>query len=77
MEFFLICSNPRCRYLINLQSGTQVLERSKLPLDECPECGHPWSGNCPFCALPLESDMRETQPICSHCGRALQPEKSE
>jgi predicted amidophosphoribosyltransferase len=76
MEYFLICTNPRCRYLVNLRTGTRVLERSKLIVDECPECGHPWSANCPFCGLPLDSDTRGTPPLCTHCERSLLPEES-
>src|SRR5947209_3611195 len=53
MEYFLICTNPTCRFIVNLREGAQVLERSKLVLDECPECGHPWSSYCPFCARRL------------------------
>ena len=32
---FLICSNPKCRFVVNLREGAQVLERSKLVIDEC------------------------------------------
>jgi hypothetical protein len=38
MEHFLICRNPRCRYIVNLREGAQALERS---IDECPKCGYP------------------------------------
>jgi hypothetical protein len=71
MESFLICTNPRCRNLINLREGAQVLERSKLIIDECPECGHPWSSYCPFCGLPLESTRQNDSSRCSHCHRDL------
>ena len=73
MESFLICSNSKCRYLINLREGVQVLERSKLVLDECPECGHPWSSYCPFCARPLEATARGDLYFCLNCKENLRP----
>jgi ribosomal protein L37AE/L43A len=71
MESFLICTNPKCRYLISLRDGAHVLERSKLVLDECPECGSQWSSHCPFCHGPLEVKLHENLPHCSHCGQML------
>jgi tRNA(Ile2) C34 agmatinyltransferase TiaS len=77
MEYFLICSNPKCRYLINLREGAQVLERSKLVLDECPECGHQWSSVCPFCGHSLQTDLREIPHRCARCARALVAENPQ
>lgn len=71
MEHFLICGNPRCRYIINLREGTEVLERSKLVIDECPECGNQWSSYCPFCGRPLQVTWENEVPLCSHCTRTL------
>jgi hypothetical protein len=75
VEPFLICTNAKCRFIVNLREGGQVLERSKLVINECPECGHPWSANCPFCGLPLDYDTCGTPPLCTHCGRSLLPER--
>jgi|HubBroStandDraft_1064217.scaffolds.fasta_scaffold926812_1 transcription elongation factor Elf1 len=74
MEHFLICTNAKCRFLVNLREGAQVLERSKILIDECPECGHPWSSYCPFCGRPLENIERGNLSHCSHCGRDLRPD---
>lgn len=71
MESFLICTNPKCRYLVDLQESGQPLERSKLILDECPECGHQWSSACPFCRQPLTTKLRNIPHRCSRCGQAL------
>jgi len=73
MESFLICTNSMCRYLVNLLERVQVLERSKLVIDECPECGHPWSSACPFCGRPLEAIRRGNLSRCLHCKESLQP----
>jgi len=74
LEHFLICANSSCRLIVNLREGGQVLERSKLVIDECPECGNPWSSCCPFCDRPLEVVSRDNLSFCSHCNRPLQPE---
>jgi ribosomal protein L37AE/L43A len=71
MELFLLCTNPKCRYLVSLRDGGQVLERSKLVFDECPKCGHRWTSQCPFCDKPLEVTLHEKLPQCSHCGHTL------
>jgi hypothetical protein len=71
MEYFLICTNPRCRFIVNLREGAQVLERSKLVIDECPECGHPWSSYCPFCGRPLEATRRGDFYHCLNCKENL------
>ena len=77
MDSFLICTNPRCRNLINLREGTQLLERSKMIIDECPECGAAWSSYCPFCDRPLEAVARGNLSHCSHCRRELLPDAHE
>lgn len=73
MEYFLICTNPSCRFIVNLREGAQVLERSKLFIDECPECGHPWSSYCPFCGRPLEAAQRGNFYRCLSCSENLRP----
>jgi hypothetical protein len=76
MVSFLICTNPKCRYIVSLRQGTQVLDRSELVIDECPECGHAWSSVCPFCARPLEVTGRGSISHCLHCKEKLLPLKS-
>jgi hypothetical protein len=71
LEYFLICINPACRFIVDLREGRQVLERSKLVIDECPECGNPWSTYCPFCDRPLEVVQRGNLSFCSRCSRSL------
>jgi hypothetical protein len=74
LEYFLICTNPACRFIVDLREGAQVLERSKLVIDECPECGNPWSSYCPFCDRPLEVVQRGNLSFCSRCSRSLHAE---
>jgi len=74
MEYFLICTNSKCRFIVNLREGVQVLERSKLVIDERPECGHPWSSDCPFCGRPLEATGQGNLSRCLRCNRELRPD---
>jgi len=74
LENFLMCTNPKCRFIVNLREGAQVLERSKIVIDECPECGSKWSSYCPFCEQPLEVVCRGGLSFCVRCNRSLQPE---
>src|SRR5437773_415906 len=73
LESFLICSNPKCRYLVDLKEGTQVLDRASLIIEECPECGYPWSNSCPFCGRRLKATRRGNISCCSHCKEKLLP----
>jgi hypothetical protein len=75
MECYLICTNRKCRYHVNLRYGAQVLVRSQIIIDECPECGHPWSSSCPFCGRQLETSLRGNLSHCLHCGRELVPDR--
>ena len=74
MDPFLICANPRCRFVLDLQEGLngRVLARNEMFLNECPECGGAWSANCPFCVQRLAIEWRNELPHCLHCSRKLQ-----
>ena len=74
MEYFLICTNTKCRLIVNLREGVQVLEGSKLVINECPKCGHPWSSDCPFCGRTLEAIQRGNLSRCLRCNRELRPD---
>jgi ssDNA-binding Zn-finger/Zn-ribbon topoisomerase 1 len=74
LEHFLICTNPACRFIVDLREGAQTLERSKLVINECPECGNSWSSYCPFCDRSLEVVQRGNLFFCSRCSRSLHAE---
>jgi DNA-directed RNA polymerase subunit RPC12/RpoP len=50
-----------------------VQERSKLVINDCPECGHPWSSVCPLCGRPLEAIRRGHLSRCLRCNSELRP----
>jgi len=69
MEHFLICGNPFCRFVLDLQEVRKPLRRAQLLLKECPECGAQWSTTCPFCAEPLSVMWHGHHALCAHCHR--------
>jgi hypothetical protein len=74
MEHFLICANPCCRFVLDLQETARPLRRPAAFLNECPECGSQWSANCPFCVQPLRMVWRGHLPHCGHCHHKLHAE---
>lgn len=78
METFLICKNPACLFLIDLhEKDKRILRRSDLVINECPECGHEWSSQCPFCSESLDVVWHDKLPHCSHCLRKLKAQPTE
>jgi DNA-directed RNA polymerase subunit RPC12/RpoP len=75
MPRYLICNNPRCRFVLDLQISGKALRRSRVPLSECPECGSGWSTSCPFCAQPLNLAWHDQRPHCAHCSRRFLAER--
>ena len=71
MESFLICENSKCRMVFDPRENGRALPRSKTIVNECPECGSPWSGTCPFCRKPLEVAWRGGLPHCLSCRQKL------
>ncbi len=69
MERFLICGNPSCRLVLDLQEVRKPLRRSEWLLNDCPECGSQWSATCPFCMQPLSVMWRGHHALCARCQR--------
>jgi hypothetical protein len=69
MENYLLCSNPSCRFVLDLQE----LPKSSRPpvgfLEECPECGSQWASTCPFCLQPLSIVWHGHVAHCAGCHR--------
>lgn len=74
MENFLICQNPKCRFVIDLGKNGHGSRLQVRILHQCPDCGHPWSSACPFCSHPLQVAWPDKLPHCSSCHRKLQAE---
>jgi len=73
MKHFLICSNKRCRFVLDLPEEIKTLPTNS-SLAKCPECGSQWSSNCPFCTEPLRIAVQKGHPHCFGCRRKLRAE---
>jgi hypothetical protein len=69
MQDYLICTNPSCRLVIDLQGCTTPLDKEEIGLAECPECGAPWSERCPFCRTSIAVTWHGHHAHCAHCQR--------
>ena len=69
MENFLICGNPSCRFVLDLQEVRKPVTRLGKLLAECPECASQWSATCPFCAETLSIIWHGHHAVCAHCHR--------
>jgi hypothetical protein len=69
MENFLICGNPSCRFVLDLQEVRTPLRSLQSLLSECPECGSQWSATCPFCAQSLSIIWHGHRAHCAQCHR--------
>ena len=69
MPNFLVCGNPACRFVLDLQEAKKPLRHSHPLLNECPECGSQWSVTCPNCTAPLSVMWRGHHAVCAHCHR--------
>ena len=67
MPDFLVCSNPSCRLVLDLQEARQPLSQSFL--NRCPECESEWSATCPFCTQPVGVIWHGHRAHCAHCHR--------
>jgi len=74
LEEFLICKNRECRFLVSLRDGSKLLRPGDIIFSACPECGHEWSGRCPFCLQSLKITWERKIPCCAHCQKPLKPE---
>jgi hypothetical protein len=75
MPDYLVCSNPSCRLVVDLQecrepsAGGTSLDPEKIGLSLCPECACAWAAACPFCAKELSIIWHGHHAHCAHCHR--------
>ena len=69
MENFLVCGNPSCRFVLDLQGVRKPLRRSQSLFKECPECGSSWLAACPYCTEALGVTWRGHHAVCARCHR--------
>ena len=67
MPDFLVCSNPACRLVLDLQEARKPLSSSFL--NQCPECAARWSATCPYCREPVTVRWQGHHALCANCHR--------
>jgi hypothetical protein len=53
MSHFLICENPKCRFILDCRIDGKSADSAQLILKTCPSCGGAWSSTCPSCGQAL------------------------
>ncbi len=69
MERFLVCSNAKCRFVLDRRINGKSLDGAHLILKKCPDCGGEWSSTCPSCAQPLAMKLVAGLPQFACCER--------
>jgi hypothetical protein len=74
MDHFLICENPKCRFVLDRRVNGKSLGDPQLILKKCPACHGEWSSTCPFCGQALAMKLFGGLLHFSCCGKRLHPE---
>jgi hypothetical protein len=69
MARFLICDNPKCRFILDTRIDGKALGEPQLILEKCPSCGGNWSSSCPSCNQPLAVKIVGGLPHSVCCDR--------
>lgn len=67
MDHFLICDNPRCRFILDRRLNGKSLDGPQFILKKCPSCGGSWSSTCPSCGQALAVKLVDGLPHISCC----------
>jgi hypothetical protein len=71
MNHFLVCENPRCRFILDRRVNGESPDGVQQILKSCPACGSDWSSLCPFCDHILTVNFIEGLPHSACCGQRL------
>lgn len=69
MDHYFICSNPKCRFVLDRRIDGKSLDGAHLVLKKCPACGGDWSSTCPSCSLALVVRLVGGVPHTACCER--------
>ena len=62
MERFLICSNPKCHFVLDRRINGKSLDGAQLILKRCPARGGEWSSTCLSCTQALAVKFMDGLP---------------
>jgi hypothetical protein len=69
MVHFLICENPKCRFILDRRLNGRSRGEPQLIVKKCPDCGAGWSATCPTCHQPLAVKFVGGAPHTVCCAR--------
>lgn len=68
MDRFLVCDNPKCRFILDRRLNAKSLDGAQSILKKCPSCGGSWSSSCPSCGQPLAVKSVHGLPHITCCA---------
>ncbi len=68
MERFLVCDNPKCRFVLDRRINGKFVDGAHLILKKCPACGGGWSSTCPSCTQALAVKLVGGLPYSVCCN---------
>jgi hypothetical protein len=71
MNHYLECSNPKCRFVLDLRIDGKANGHRRFILTKCPECGEKWSTKSPMSRTDLGAHWLAKLPPCSCCSRKV------
>lgn len=69
MDHYLICSNSKCRFILDRLINGKSMDGAHLVLKKCPACGGDWTSICPSCSLTLAVRLTGGVPHAACCER--------
>jgi hypothetical protein len=69
MTRFLICENPKCRFILDSHIDGHSVSGAQLIVKNCPVCGGGWSSTCPSCGQALAVKVLGGLPHTHCCER--------
>lgn len=69
MPNYLLCSNPGCRLIIDLEGCKDPVDLEEIGIENCPECKSSWTSRCPFCVQAIAVNWNGHHAHCGHCQR--------
>ena len=69
MDYFLVCNNSKCHFVLDRRINGISVDGAHLILKKCPACGGDWSTTCPSCAQDLAVRLVGGLPRIVCCER--------
>jgi len=79
MTRFLICSNSKCHFILDLRLSGRSIDGLPIGIRTCPSCDGSWSTTCPSCRQALEVKFVAGRPsrVCCDSKRRAAEQRSD